>query len=63
MKKSKKVIKDIVEKVKENFGISSEEAEAKFIAFVNEVDVEQMQFAFYSKCVLALSIEDRRDEM
>lgn len=34
----------IIEKVKDNFGMSIEDAEAKFIAFVNEVDVEQTIF-------------------
>ena len=32
---------DIIEKIKDNFGLSSDEAEQKFIAFINEVDVEQ----------------------
>jgi len=31
----------VIEKVKDNFGLSREEAEAKFIAFINEVEVEQ----------------------
>mgnify|MGYP003688458669 FL=1 len=34
----------IVEKIKDNFGFSHEEAEEKFITFINEVDVEQTIF-------------------
>ena len=34
----------ILERVKENFGMSSEEAEEKFVAFINEVDIEQTIF-------------------
>lgn len=31
----------VIEKIKENFGMSQEQAEEKFIAFINEVEVEQ----------------------
>ena len=34
----------IIEKIKDNFGLTHEEAEDKFIAFINEVDVEQTIF-------------------
>lgn len=31
----------VIEKIKDNFGMTRDEAEAKFIAFVNEIEVEQ----------------------
>ena len=34
----------VIEKMKDNFGLSQEESEEKFITFINEVDVEQTIF-------------------